>query len=78
MERRYTKVQELYDENCKVNGEDCRSPLTFSYAQEIAKGKKFIEFLTPAEGDGYEDPVLEWSGDSNLGQHIFAGFFAHG
>src|SRR6187200_2402695 len=70
-ERRYTKIQELYVENCKMNGEDCWSPLALSYAREIEKGKKVIEFPPLDKERGYEDPVLEYAQMIEVDQQRF-------
>lgn len=70
-ERRYTKIQELYDENCKMNGEDCWSPLALNYAREIEKGKKVIEFPPLDKERGYEDPVLEYAQMIEVDQQRF-------
>ncbi|HMP03150.1 MAG TPA: helix-turn-helix domain-containing protein [Gemmatales bacterium] len=70
-ERRRSKIEELYDENCKVNGEDCWSPLALSYAQELAKGKKVIEYPPLPEGDGYENPMREYAQMIEVDQQRF-------
>src|SRR5437763_118478 len=59
-ERRYSNIQALYDDNCKVNGENVWSPRALSYAREIEKGKNVIEYPPLSAEDGYENPELEY------------------
>jgi len=37
-EKRLARLRELWDENCRVNGEEVWSRLALSYAEQIAKG----------------------------------------
>src|SRR5436309_15496106 len=70
-ERRYAKIQELYEENCRVNGEDQWSPRALSFARELASGKKVIEYPPPSEEDGLEDPQLEYAQMMQVDQDRF-------
>ncbi len=42
--RRMNRLFELWDENVAVNGEDVWSPLALDFAQDVAKGKRQIEY----------------------------------
>jgi hypothetical protein len=60
-EWRYAKIQKLYEENCRVNGEDVWSPLGLSYAEAIAKGKQSFKYPLLADDGTYDDPTAEYA-----------------
>jgi|SRR5579883_2996684 len=60
-ERRYARIRELYEENCRVNGEEVWSDRALEYAKRIAKGEYRIE-VPPLPPDApVKDPVAEYS-----------------
>ncbi len=70
-ERRYAKIQELYEENCRVNGEDQWSPRALGFARELASGKKVVEYPPPSDENGLEDPQLEYAQMMQVDQQHF-------
>ncbi len=60
-ERRYARLLELYDDNCRANGEDVWSPLAISYAREVAKGVKVIEYPPLDDPQRFDDPATEYA-----------------
>lgn len=60
-EKRLSRLRELYEQNCKVNGEDVWSPLALSYAEEIARGKFEIAYPPISPDVPVEDPRLEYA-----------------
>jgi len=60
-EHRLAKIRQLYDENCRVVGEDLWSPLALSYAEEIAKGRRQITYFPPPPELCIEDPETDYA-----------------
>ncbi|HET6574124.1 MAG TPA: hypothetical protein VFG68_11010 [Fimbriiglobus sp.] len=55
-ERRLARLRELWDENCRANGEEVWTAHALSYAERIARGEYRIEVPPLTETDGYDDP----------------------
>jgi hypothetical protein len=70
-ERRYAKIQELYEDNCRVNGEDVWSPLALSYAEELAKGRKTIQYPPLDDEQRFDDPTLEYAQMIDVNRQYF-------
>lgn len=73
-ERRLAKIRELYEESLRVydNGRlDVWSPLALSYAEQIARGKKRIDFPPLSPDAGYTDTVAEYVQMLNFSRRCF-------
>ena len=60
-ERRLARIRELYEVNCRVNGQDAWSPPALSYAERIAKGEYRIAVPPLSPDAPVQDPVAEYS-----------------
>jgi len=60
-ERRMNRLYELWEENIRVNGESVWSIRALSYALEVAKGKRRIEFPFDADLLEADDPAAEYA-----------------
>ena len=60
-ERRFAKIRELYDDNCRFVREDTWSPLALSFAEEIAQGRIRISYLPPPPELCIDDPVTDYA-----------------
>ncbi|QDV69001.1 hypothetical protein Poly24_27150 [Rosistilla carotiformis] len=59
--RRMNRLFELWDENVAVNGEDVWSPLALDFAQDVAKGKRQIEYPFQSHFLEADDPAAEYA-----------------
>jgi hypothetical protein len=60
-ERRFAKIRELYEDNCRLVREDLWSLLALSYAEEIARGRHRITYLPPPPELCIDDPVTDYA-----------------
>jgi hypothetical protein len=59
-ERRYSRLQELYDESCKVAG-DLWAPPALAYAKQIASGAMKVQYIPAIPDDYLDDPATEYA-----------------
>lgn len=59
-ERRLARIRELYEENCRVNGQEVWSDRALEYAERIAKGEYRIEVPPLSPDCPVHDPVAEY------------------
>src|SRR4051812_3974519 len=58
-ERRLARIRDLYDDNCRVVGEDLWSPAALSYAERIARGEVAFRYSIPFDPEVMDDPALD-------------------
>ena len=60
-ERRFAKLRELYEDNCRAGGDEFWTKLGLSFAEKIAQGQSRISFLPPSPNACIEDPITDYA-----------------